>query len=466
MADSSASIRHSDAFSGASRRGLVLVALLCGAVVALLSPLGASRQIAVVLGLGIGVPSLLLFLIRPHTALTFYLALLPLIVPVPLMAGLNGGETLTLAIIVLGSLSVWEARERVLPSLRALSPVLVPLLALSVVSVVSLLVNGITALEDVASALFKVLAFGMVAVLVHMHADTRPKARTLLLGAAAGAAAVAVYSVAAWALGWSYSAQFGWNRAMGTFENWNLLGGFMALMSMPTLALAATSRRTVARLLLGAAFVLELLALLLSLTLGSMLGLVIGSAVTVLFLMPGARRRIVPALLLALTAFGIAFATNPLLRDKVTQFDERLNDRLMTYAVGINMFRDRFWWGFGSEQNLTEELLLGEADYGITVFGTSGMVPHNTFLKIGAEKGVFGVLLFSVLIGGVLWMLLRHRHRLRGSPDAALFYGIVAGSIAFLVQNMTNDILLHARIGIVFFALIALLDQLGRAAHE
>ena len=37
---------------------------------------------------------------------------------------------------------------------------------------------------------------------------------------------MALYSVAAWALGWSYSEEFGWNRAMGTFENWNLLGGF------------------------------------------------------------------------------------------------------------------------------------------------------------------------------------------------------------------------------------------------
>jgi O-antigen ligase len=449
-----------------SRRpwGLAAVAAVAGAAIAVLGTLGAALQVAIVLGLGCGLPLLLLFLVRPHVSLAVYLAALPLVMPVPLAAGLNAGEVLTLAILVIGALSLWQARERAVDALVRLAPIIVPLAALAVVSVVSLVVNGITGLEDVVSALFKVLAFGLVAGLIHMHADTPRKAVTLLGGAVTGAALVALYAVVAWVLGWSYSAEFAWNRASGTFGNWNLLGGFMALMSTPTLALAAVVRRWGLKLLLGTAFLLEVLALLLSLTLGSLLGLVLGAGFTVLFLMPGGRRRIVPAVLLGALAFGVAFAANPLLRDKVTRFDERLQDRLLTYAVGINMFRDRFWWGFGSEQNLTEELLLGEADYGITSLGVSSMVPHNSFLKIGVEKGIMGVVLFAALIVGALHLLFRQRRRIRRTGSAPIYYGTAAGVLAFLVQNMTNDILLHARIGIVFFVLLALLDQVARTA--
>ena len=452
--------------TGRSAGLLALTAAVGGAGAAALGTLGPVPQVGLVLAVSLGLPLLLLFLLQPHRALAAYLMVLPLVLPISVFAGLNAGEVLTLAVLVVGGLGLWEARDRVSTAAAALAPVLVPLAGLAIVSAISLVVNGIATLEDVVSALFKVMAFGLLAALVHMHADTPRKARVLLGGAVAGAGAVALYSVVAWALGWSYSEEFGWNRAMGTFENWNLLGGFMALMSMPTLALAAVARRRAMRWLLGVLFALQLVALLLSLTLGSLVGLVFGAGVTVLFVMPGGRRRVAPAVLLTVIAGGIAFGTNPLLRDKVTRFDDRLQDRLLTNAVGINMFSDRIWWGFGSEQNLTEELLLGESDYGITSIGVSSMVPHNSFLKVGVEKGIAGLLFFTALVWGALRMLFRWRQRLVRSPDAPLFYGVTAGVLAFLVQNMTNDILLHARIGIVFFALLAIIDQVARTSGD
>lgn len=441
---------------------LLLIATVAGALVTVLSPLGAVRQLALVLAIGLGVPALLLFLIRPHTALATYLLLLPLVMPWPIAAGLNAGEVLTLAILILGALGLWESRDRVPAALAALSSILWPLAGLAVVSLLSLLANGILALEDIASALFKMVAFAIVAILVHVHASALPRARTLLHGLLAGGAAVALYAVVAYAMGWSYTEEFDWNRSTGTFENWNQLGGFMALLAPATLGLAATSRRWSMRALLGGIFVLEIVALLLSLTLGSMLGLVLGGIFTLMFVVRIGWRRILPTLSLALMGFLVVFAVNPLLRDKIMRFDERVMDRLMTYAVGVQMFRDKFWLGFGSEQQLVDALTFGEADYGITIFGESSMVPHNSFLKIGVEKGILGVVLFTLLIVGVGRILLRHRRAFAESSWAPLYAGVVAGVVAFLVQNMTNDLILHARIGIIFFALIAIMDQLAR----
>jgi|GEM_PF-2189122 len=446
-----------------TRLAPVALAVGAGLLVALASVLGPARQAAVLLLLALTPPVLLLFLFRPHLSLAAYLLAIPLILPVPVAGGLNAGEAATLGMLVLGFLGLWRVRERIGPALRALAPVLVPLVVLSVVSIVSLLVNGILAFEEIVSALFKVLTFGLIALLVHVYADTDGHARTLLRAMALGATAVAAYSVLAWLAGWSYDATYDWNRASGTFENWNLLGGFMALMALPTLALAARSRGIGARIGWATGFLLQIVALLLSLTLGSMAGVVVGALFTVVFVARIGWRRLLPAALLAILAFGFVFATNPALRDKLARVDERVEDRLLTYAVGINMFADRFWWGFGSEQNLTDELWFGEADYGITGLGTSSMVPHNAFLKIGVEKGFFGAAVFTLLIVGCFVLVFRQGRRLRGGPDALLYYGIVAGAVAFMTQNMTNDLMLHARVGIVFFALISVLDRLGRA---
>lgn len=443
---------------------LPALAIGCGALIAALQSYGTAVQAAITLGLGLGFLLLILFLVRPHTAIAGYLLLLPLMLAVPVAAGLNAGEALTLVFMMVAILGLWEPRDRVAPALRALSPILWPLLALTAVSIVSLLVNGIFSFEEVVSSVVKIVAFGLLSVLVHVHTNTPAKARTLLVGLITGGFFVAAYSIVAYVLGWSYMEEFDLNRATGTFENSNQLGAFLALLAPATLGFAAVSGRSPARLLLAVTFVLLIVALLLTLTLGSMVGLLFGGFVALVFLGRMNSRRIVPGLLLAMIGFAIVFATVPTLRDKLTRFDERFLDRIRTYAVGVSMFRDKFWFGFGSEQNLVDQLYFGEADYGVTEFGLTSVVPHNSFLKIGAEKGVFGVIVLTLLVVGALRVLLRHRRELATSRYALLHVGVFAGVLAFLVQNMTNDIMLHARLGIIFFALIAIMDQLGRAA--
>lgn len=441
---------------------LLVLSLLAGAAVSAASVLGLVPQIALVLLFGAGLPALFVFTARPNFGLAFYLALLPLVLPWPVAAGLNAGEALTLGVMLLGVLSLWQAWPRVPRALVELRPVLLPLAGLAIVSVVSLLVNGIGAPEEIISALFKVLAFGVIAVLVHVHSDTPRKARRLFLAALLGAAVVALYAVVAYVLGWSYDPEYDWNRASGTFEHWNALGGFMALMSMPTLALAVSHPSPMGRLAFTVAFVLEIAALLMSLTLGSILALLVAGAFALVFLVRIGWRKVVAGGLLVSLVSGVMFVLVPALRDKVMNVDERVVDRLMTYAVGVSMFRDKFWFGFGSEQRLLDELWFGEADYGLTIFGASSSIPHNSFLKMGVEKGVFGVILFTLIIVGALRLLFRDWRLRQVSREGWLYVGTVVGVLAFLVQNMTNDLVLHARIGIVFFALIALATRFDR----
>lgn len=440
------------------------VGLSAGAIVALTGGEELGRRLVFLTVLGLGVPATLLMLVRPHYAVALYLAVLPLLLPWPIFAGMNAGEVFTLGMVAWGTLSLWQARGRVETAVRALWPIVWPLAALALVSAVSLTVNGITAYQDIAAAVLKVLVFALAAILVHIHANTPRKASLLLHAALLGACAVAVYAIVEYAAAWPGGGEEGSTRAAGTFEHWNVLGGFMALMSMPTLALAVSSRHLLARLGYGSAFLLELTALLLSQTLGSVLALLIGGALVVIFLVRPPWTQAAAGALVILMAFTVALVLNDELRDKVINIDERIVDRLRTYAVGIIMFRDRFWFGFGSEQAIVDELWFGEADYGITAFGLSSSVAHNSFILVGVEKGILGAILFALVVVGSIRLLARQRSMLHHRSTALLYTGMATGIAAFLVQNMTNTLVLHARAGIVFFAVIALLERIGAHA--
>ena len=439
---------------------LLTLALVAGALVALSAGAALPLRVLAICLAGLGIPAALLVLLRPHYAVGLYLAVLPLLLPWPVAAGMNAGEVFTLAMLAWGTLSLWEARDRVEPALRALGPIVWPLGLLALISAISLAVNGITAFQEIAAALLKMMVFALAAILVHIHADTPKKTTQLLHAALIGAAGVAVYAVIEYLAGWGYSEEYGTNRAAGTFEHWNELGGFMALMCMPTLAAAVRSRSLTGRLGFGAAFVLEVAALLLSQTLGSVAALILGGVLAIVFLLRFEWRKLFAIGFTMAVGVAIAIVSSEALRDKVLNADERVMDRLRTYAVGIAMFRDRFWFGFGSEQAIVDELWFGEADYGITIFGLSSSVAHNSFIAIGVEKGFFGAVLFALLVVGALRLIARARSTLLDQRYAAWYTGLSVGMLAFLVQNMTNTLVLHARIGIVFFALIALLTRL------
>lgn len=439
---------------------LLLAVLAAGAVIALES-LGDRSQMMAVVALSLSMPLLLVFLARPLRGMQLYFVLLPLMASGVTFLGLNPGEALTFGVLALAVATSWGHRDRIGPGLRELAPILWPIAGLGLVSVASLLVNDVAEPAQILSALFKILAFGLIALIVYVHADTLPRAKALLLAILVGSLLEAAYSLGAFALGFNYYALYGISRAVGTFTTWNHLGAFMALTSMPTLAYALYTPRRTLRWTLLATFAAQIVTLLLTLTLGSVLGLLVGGLVAgvVMFRIPLRRLAAGGAAFAAL--FLVVYLSNPVLQDKVSRIGERVVDRLITYSVGASMLGDRLWFGFGSQSRVAEALFDPTADYTITAFGESGVVPHASVLSIGVEKGIFGVLFFVLLLVGILRVLVRQRERLRGVPESLVYQGIVVGLLAFMVQDMTNNLLLHARLGILFFALVAVTAALG-----
>jgi O-antigen ligase len=82
------------------------------------------------------------------------------------------------------------------------------------------------------------------------------------------------------------------------------------------------------------------------------------------------------------------------------------------------------------------------------------VVPHNAFIAIGVEKGVFGAVLLAILVINAMRALL---HPSREYGQFRLWhYGLLLGALAFLIQNMSNLLILDLRLGVVWLAVLAL----------
>lgn len=444
--------------------GWALGVVAAAGLVVALGRFGETGQMVAVVAIAIGLPALVIFLARPVLGLGLYLVLLPLVYTGDLLLGLNGGELLTLGVLLLGLLTLARARRTLWDGVTTLAPLLVPMAVLALVSVASLLANDIRSIAEILSSFLKILAFGLVPLLVYMHAGTERTARRLLIALLVGGLLEALYSVGAFTLGLNYYEQYGYHRATGTFYTFNYLGAFMALVLVPTLAFALGERGKTRWLFLFA-FVLEVVALLLSLTLGSLLGLLVAGVVAGVFLLKLPIRRLATGAVSFLVVLVMVLALNPTLQDKVTRIGERVVDRLTTYSVGLSMLGDRFWFGFGSQTQVIDALF-ASLEYRITPFGVAGAMAHASILTVGVEKGIFGVVAFVLVVAGTAWILVRDREALATSRFALLYQGLLVGALAFMVQDMTNNLLLHGRLGILFFSVVGLIAALGKLAGE
>jgi O-antigen ligase len=446
----------------------VVVALGFGWLIANLNQAGLTPQVPTTLVLVLLPLAAVVYLIKPHVMINLFIFVIPLLIGTEVILGLNLGELATLFIVGLGGVPLLASQKKLAEGYRQLRPLIGPLLGLAVVGLVSSWVNSATSLPEMVASVFKPLAFAIVTLLVFVHNDSQSKIQGLIEALLLGGAAVAVYSIAAYALGWSYYPQYGYSRAAGTFEHWNQLGGYMVLIIWPTLAYWLSTKHFWTKIFFLLAFLAEIVALLLSLTLGSIFSLLLSGLLAMFVMFKVSPARIWGYTLLLALAFLSVWLTNPFLQARLNKevIVDRLRNRLATYTAGLQLAQDHFWFGLGSQDRVLEAIRYGPAGY--TTFGEISSIPHNSFLSIWAEKGIFGLILLIVIVVNSLRLLLSSRPS-RESHYYLLYQGIVVGSFGFLIQNMTNNLLLHARLGFIFFALVVAavkINQLANAERE
>ena len=392
---------------------------------------------------------------RPEVVVAGFLFALPLLERREIGPGLEPGEFVTLILVALGSVSLFVRRPKIDARIRL---VLLSLIGFAVIGGISAAVNGFLDADAFATLVLKPISWVVVIYLVILYFDSDRKLRGLLLSLIASGAAVAVAAVIQTATGHTPPAGAeGTPRADGTFENLNQLGAFMALIALPTLTYALSAKHRLLKPLLFGAFVLQLAALLLSGTLGSLLGLLVAALISV-------------RLWSARPAIGIAMSALPLLTlitltffapaqgNRIYLVGQRAEDRFGTYAAGYEIAKDNFWLGTGSIDDAVEQIKTNP-EYHFTRFGEVTVQPHNVFLEAQVVSGVLG-LSFMILLALFLLRVLLASRPLMQYQDYILLWCILLGCIAFLVQNLTNSSLLHARLGMIFLTLVTIAARL------
>lgn len=243
-------------------------------------------------------------------------------------------------------------------------------------------------------------------------------------------------------------------RATGTLgQSSNFLAAFL-VTTLPVAAGAAIAeRRRLRRAVYAAGTLAMAAAVVLTFTRAALLAVAAALAITLLFAAP---RRAVPLLIAGAVLLVAATAAVPQLRRRLS---DPANDRRALWYSGMLIFADHPVFGVGFGRYLAVQR--SNPKYLDTPFGVPTTTAHNGFIAVAAEGGGPQAAAVLTLTGAVLGLGWRAARRARGSPDGPLVAAAFGGACGFLVQNMTNTLLLVPAVATYFWVLGGALVGLG-----
>jgi len=397
----------------------------------------------------------LLFLVCPTWGL------IPLLLTVPLarLGGLAaGGMRLSPAEVMLaGILLAWLIRMAARREIRLPHPpLLVPYLLLLGAMLTSLL--GALSFR---AGLKELIKWGsMLAAYLFVAACVERKHLGWLMGAilaaGCGQALLGVYQFLT-RQGPEWFLLFGrFMRAYGTFEQPNPYGGYLGLTLPLAASLAVEPRSWAGRLAALTALLLMGVALVMSWSRGAWLGFAAALLAIAMargrwtaILAGGAMGLLVVALvlnsahllpsILAQRFAGLsAYFTMPdVTAAEVTEANYALVERVAHWQAAIRMWADRPWLGVGVG-NYAEVYPAYALPHWPDPLGHA----HNTYLNMGAEAGLVGVVCYLIFCTSALWQALRAIQSTNGLPRAMALGTL--GALAHLgIHSMFDNLYVH-----------------------
>ena len=361
---------------------------------------------------------------------------------------------------------LWLSAKWAKSSTLAFTPVFVPLLALGVIGLASLLWSVNTAVSF--AEVQRMATYGLLFV-ISLDVMRRPEARAAILTALILAGGIeAVYVLLQYFTGdplFLTDSLSGKWRTFGTLGNPNLTGEFLAVTSLVALGRVFEIRRNDLQRSLGGRFtfvalILMVLGLTATLAKGAWLAFIIG---TLAFLIARRKGKVARSpsrsFVLASVITGaalIAIVVLPLMSNQQAinhLFNwKSINGRILMSVASWEMIRDAPLTGHG-----LGTFGLRVPDYQAEVLSqpwAERFIPnasftsyaHNDYLQLWAELGIFGLLAFVALI----WIVLRRGRSLSDNPAAL---GCWAAVISLLV-NAAGAFPFHLPTTLMLFAVL------------
>jgi O-antigen ligase len=405
----------------------------------------------------LGVSALVAIVMKPKVGLwlmpIFMLFLLWMpVLPVP---GLNPQNVLLF--IIFGSFALRQVQQR-RPVMRRgpMSVVLLVMLAAIGISVVrgvaaptGLMYNGPAAGVEVFRVLMTFSTYFITLAMVRGGRDRRAMVWAVMLG-------LLLESLFTISRG-----RTAHGRAEGSFGQANELGAYLAMFTAFTVAMIVALRAWWQKLVAAGIVVLGMIALLYSVSRGAMVAV---AAAVALVAVRSSRMLTVVLLLAAVTS---PLWVPDYVKDRVigtTVEVEGTDDatleasaqmRIDTWKAISAVVQDHFLDGVGFTGLLYVLPETGEA-LGMEVKDSA----HNTYLRLLAEMGIAGLLLFLVLLGRCWWLGEMGMRAARDPMDRQLALGVVAATVAMAVSCLFGDRFFSIFITGNFWVLCALVSDL------
>jgi putative inorganic carbon (HCO3(-)) transporter len=194
------------------------------------------------------------------------------------------------------------------------------------------------------------------------------------------------------------------NRLTGAAGDPNYLAAGILAAAVLAIALIATSRRWLLKLVLMAALVTFALAFAATESRGGILGLA-GATVCALVLFPRRRLAILGALVALAAIIGIFFAANPAALSRVTHISSSGDGRSDLWTVALRAWHDHVVAGVGLNNFLAVEAHYVNRPGALTSLALivdHPHVVHNVYLEALVDTGIIGAAIFLALVGRML----------------------------------------------------------------
>jgi O-antigen ligase len=194
------------------------------------------------------------------------------------------------------------------------------------------------------------------------------------------------------------------NRLTGAAGDPNYLAAGILAAAVLAIALIATSRRWLLKLVLMAALVILALGFAATQSRGAILGMA-AATVCALILFPRRRLAILGALAVLAVIIGIWFAADPAALARVTYFNSSGDGRSDLWTVALRAWHDHVVAGVGLNNFLAVEAHYVNRPGALTSLALivdHPHVVHNVYLEALVDSGIIGLALFLALVGRIL----------------------------------------------------------------
>ncbi|MEA2098344.1 MAG: O-antigen ligase family protein [Patescibacteria group bacterium] len=246
-------------------------------------------------------------------------------------------------------------------------------------------------------------------------------------------------------------------RAFSLFPDPHMFSFYLGLLIPVILAIVLVNRNDKCTFLNGKLLYLILFIMLLAEALtfsrGGYIGLIAGIGVTIILLWKyiNFNKKIILGLATGISILFIIFSNQSIVNRFLSSFNfnEGSNtERIKNWSQGYEMFADNFLTG------------VGIGNYSIYLYPTAGyrtpIYAHNLYLDIGAEMGIFALLVWLILIGITIWQLFKTGKRTEDIFIRALSFGLIGSLIWFSAHSFFDTAIYSPTILTIFVVIISL----------